>query len=106
MKLEEIKDMTLQEICNELDRKNKIVKSLVAENKKLEKQIKNLTVQIPNPEKDDILARLLDAARRCVDLDGKIRTLSTQLKEANERIDFLTKENELLQNKDTNERKR
>ena len=94
MRYEEIKSMTIEELCNELERKNKIILHLSEKNAGLKKKVKVMT-----ESKADALKELLNAMKKSQNLAGKLRQANDDLVVARNRIEELEKENFELKHK-------
>lgn len=96
MKYDEIKNMTIEELCNELDRKDKIINVLTEQNQELTAKNTELSGKVANLSRDQILKDLLNSLKNNVDLHAKITILNREIVEKRLIIEDLTEQNKKL----------
>lgn len=101
MKFDEIKNMTIEELCNELERKDKLLKVSTERNSKLTESNNKLNEKLNNLSRDKTLKDLLEALRNNVDLRTKLDMMKKELATKNLIIEELKQENAKLK-KDNN----
>ena len=101
MKFDEIKNMTIEELCNELERKDKLLKASAKKNTELKNDYDKLNQKVNNLSRDKTLKDLLEALRNNVDLRARLDMMKKELATQNLIIEELKQENAKLK-KDNN----
>ncbi len=101
MKFDEIKNMTIEELCNELERKDKLLKASAKKNTELKNDYDKLNQKVNNLSRDKTLKDLLEALRNNVDLRARLDMMKKELATKNLIIEELKQENAKLK-KDNN----
>ena len=101
MKFDEIKNMTIEELCNELERKDKLLKASAKKNTELKNDYDKLNQKVNSLSRDKTLKDLLEALRNNVDLRARLDMMKKELATKNLIIEELKQENAKLK-KDNN----